>query len=191
MNKKHALWSILLCLVFSLNVWADENLNSYFSTLESPIPVQLRNARNENYVIKVNKADDYVGKTVNSGTCGYDANELWYLVGTPDSFKMYSRVVGASLALTLNGNGEGAMATLTAEGTPLCLIQQEDGNYTISPKDGVAQSFNMYGGNGQDIRLYSVADIGSRWKLRHIDVSRALTLRYNAQLDGGMSRIPR
>lgn len=185
MNKKHALWSILLCLVSSLNVWADENLNSYFSTLESPIPVQLRNARNENYVIKVNKADDYVGKTVNSGTCGYDANELWYLVGTPDSFKMYSRVVGGSLALTLNGNGEGAMATLTAEGTPLCLILQEDGNYTISPKDGVAQSFNMYGGNGQDIRLYSVADIGSRWKLRHIDVSRALTLRYNAQLDGG------
>ena len=184
MNSR-ILWSMLVCLITSLNMWADGGVDSYFSTPNNLVPVQVRSARNANYVIKVNGAADYVGHAVNSGTCGYDANELWYLVGVADSFKMYSRVAGNSLALTLNGAIEGAAATLTAEGTPLCLTVHDDGTYTLSPKGTTELSFNMYGGNGQDIKLYNAADNGSRWTFRLIDVSRALTLNYNAQLEGG------
>ncbi len=185
MNNKCMLWSMMLCLVASLNVWAEESVDSYFSTSNNLVPVQVRSARDANYVLKINPADNYADHAVNSGTCGYDANELWYLVGVADSFKMYSRVAGSDLALTLNGATEGTAATLTAEGTLLCLTKQGDGAYAISPKGTEGLSFNMYGGNGQDIKLYSAADNGSMWNFRSIDVSRALTLNYNAQVDGG------
>ncbi len=124
----------MLCLVASLNVWAEESVDSYFSTSNNLVPVQVRSARDANYVLKINPADNYADHAVNSGTCGYDANELWYLVGVADSFKMYSRVAGCEWALTLNGTTEGAAATLTTEGTLLCLTAQGDGTYTISPK---------------------------------------------------------
>lgn len=184
MNNR-ILWGMLLCLAVSLNVWADGDVDSYFSTPDNLVPVQVRSARNADYVIKVNGADNYADHAVNSGTCSYDANELWYLVGVADSFKMYSRVAGNSLALTLNGKTEGAAATLTTDGTPLCLIAQVDGTYTLSPKGAAEQSFNMYGGDGQDIKLYNATDKGSKWTFRLIDVSRSLTLNYSAQLEGG------
>ena len=133
----------------------------------------------------MNAADDYAGRPVNSGACGYAANELWYLMGTAESFRMYSHVAGMSLALTLDGLDGGAAATLTAEGTELCLTPQPDGSYAISPKGNVAQSFNMYGGNGQNIRLYDAADNGSKWTFRRMDTSRALTLVYKGNLEGG------
>ena len=184
MSKNRFLWSGLLCLVAISNVWADEKVETFFSTLDNLVPVQVRSNRNANYVIKMNAASDYAGKTVNSGTCGYTADELWYLVGAVDSFKMYSYVAGTSLALTLDGNDEGAVATLTPDGTVLCLASQDGGGYAITPKENVAQSFNMYGGNGQDIRLYSAMDTGSKWHFKRIDTSKSLTLNYTAQLDG-------
>lgn len=186
MRKKRLLWSMLLCFTFPFVMWAEDNIGAYFSTLENLVPVQVRSARNANYVIKVNTSSgDYLDHSVNSGTCGYDANELWYLVGVEDSFKMYNHVAGTLLALTLNGADEGVAATLTSEGTPLMLTSQADGTYTISPRNAVAQSLNMYGGNGQDIKLYNIADSGSKWNFCRIDMSRSLTLRYQAELDGG------
>ncbi len=185
MCKSRLLWCWTLCLVAISNVWADDAFNVYFSSLENPLPVQVYNNRNANYVIKMNAAEEYAGKLVNSGTCGYAADELWYLVGTAESFKMYSRVAGVALALTLDGTEAGAAATLTAEGTELCLTSHPDGSYAISPKGNTEQSFNMYGGNGQDIRLYSAVDNGSRWHFRSIDTSRALTLNYEGNLEGG------
>ena len=185
MHRNRFLWSAILCLVAIFNVWADEKVDAFFSTLDNLVPVQVRSNRNANYVIKMNASADYVGKAVNSGTCGYTANELWYLVGTVDSFKMYSYVAGASLALTLDGVNEGAAATLTPEGTVLCLVSQGEDGYAITPKNNVAQSFNMYGGNGQDVKLYSAMDAGSKWNFKRIDTNRSLTLNYKMLIDKG------
>lgn len=185
MGKNRVWWCMALCLTFISTVRADEVMEMYFSSLNNGVPVQIYNNRNTNYVIKMAAAGNYADSPVNSGICGYAANELWYLVGTAESFKMYSYVVGVSLALTLDGNGEGAAATLSADGTELCLTQQPDGCYTISPKGNMEQSFNMYGGKGQDVKLYDAADNGSKWRLRRIDTNRALTLVYNGNLEGG------
>ena len=149
------------------------------------VPVQIYNHRSKSYAIKMNAATDYAGKAVNSGSCGYQDNEVWYLVGTAESFKMYSHVAGMALALTLSGDGSNAAATLSAVGTELCLTQQPTGSYAISPKSNTTQSFNMHGGNGQDIKLYDATDSGSGWHFRRIDMSKALTLRYKAKLKGG------
>lgn len=185
MGQNRVLWCMALCLAVVFTMRADEMKEMYFSSLVDLVPVQVCNNRNASYVVKMNAADNYDGMPVNSGTCSYMADELWYLVGTAESFKMYSRSVGMSLALTLDSNEEGAEVSLSPNGTELCLTPQPDGSYTISPKGNKELSFNMYGGNGQDIKLYAAADDGSKWRLRRIDTSRALTLIYKGELKGG------
>ena len=155
------------------------------SDINNAIPVRIYSNGNNSYAIKMNAANDYTGKAVNSGTGTYEANEVWYLVGDASSFKMYSKVVGKTLALKLAGTGQGSAATLAAEGTELTLVAQADGSYNICPKSNTGQSFNMYGGVGKDIKLYDSGDNGSKWRFQAIDLNKALTLNYNTQLEGG------
>lgn len=185
MGKSRFLCGIALCFMVMSNAWASENLERFFSSRDNRVPVQLYNNRDRSYVIKMNPVDCYVGKSVNSGVCAYAPDELWYLIGTPDSFVMYNHVVGMELALAVESLEGGASVALGTEGTVLCLVPQSDGSYFISPKEGKDQSFNMFGGNGRNIRLYSNTDDGSKWRLRRIDMSRALTLNYKADLGGG------
>ena len=179
--------SFLLALACNV-VWAMPNIFSISTNEADLIPVQIYNNRDKGYVIKMNSADSYNACSVNSGTCGYTEGEVWYLVGSAESFKMYNHIAGVALPLTLAGTESGAEAMLSTNGTELCLTKHEDGSFSISPKDNVAQSFNMFGGNGADIKLYSSSDNGSRWNFRPIDMSKALTIKYNAQLEGGFEQ---
>lgn len=187
--KNPYIMKIMLCLllgfVANVAVAAVPNIFSVSTASADLVPVQIYNNRSKGYAIKMNATDDYSGKAVNSGSCGYQGNELWYLVGTAESFKMYSHVAGFSLSLTLAGDAPSAAATLSPEGTELCLVPQADGSYAISPKSNPVQSLNMFGGNGQDIKLYDASDSGSRWHFCRIDMDRALTIRYKAKLRGG------
>ena len=175
---------LLMALVCKVAMATTPEIFSASTNSDDLVPVQIYNHRSKGYAIRMNTATDYAGKAVNSGSCGYLENEMWYLVGTAESFKMYSHTAGMDLALTLTGDGAGAAATLTAAGTELCLTQQPAGSYAISPKSNTAQSFNMHGGNGQDIKLYDANDSGSGWHFRHIDMSKALTIRYKAKCKG-------
>lgn len=191
MKRQNLLKSTLLLLLGMLcnAVWANSPL-AFFSKstdIADLIPVRISNYAHasKGYAIKMNLADNYAGNAVNSGNGSYEENEIWYLVGNASSFKMYSHTVGTSLALTLNGTDAGSAATLTATGSELCLTPYEDGSYAISPKANTAQSFNMYGAAGRDIKLYASSEANSRWEIKRIDTSKALTLNYNAQLEGG------
>ena len=176
---------LLMALACKVAVAAVPEIFSASTNSDDLIPVQIYNHRSKGYAIKMNASDNYAGKPVNSGPCGYQENEVWYLVGTTESFKMYSHTAGMDLALTLGSDGANAAATLTAAGTELCLTLQPAGSYAISPKSNTAKSFNMHGGNGQDIKLYDANDTGSGWHFRRIDMSKSLTICYNAQLEGG------
>ena len=159
--------------------------NIFSADLSNLKPVRIYSNGNNSYAIKMNAADNYTDKAVNSGTGTYEANEVWYLVGDASSFKMYNKVAGNDLALKLSGTGQGSAATLATEGTDLCLLENADGSFGICPKGNTDQSFNMYGGAGADIKLYGSGDGNSKWKFQVIDLSKALTLNYNAQLEGG------
>ena len=148
------------------------------------VPVRIYSNRSNSYVIKMKAADSYSGRNVNSGEGTYEENEIWYLVGSASSFKMYNKVAGTNLALNLAGTGSSSAATLAAEGTELCLVQK-DGSFGICPKGAEGQSLNMHGGNGNDIKLYDTNDGGSKWLFKKIDTSKALTINYNTQLEGG------
>lgn len=188
MDKLHftkGILCVLFSLVFHPTIADTPDIFSLSTAEDDLVPVQIYNNRDKGYAIKMHATDDYNSKAVNSGDCSYHESEIWYLVGTADSFKMYSHTAGMSLALTLTGDGPDAAALLTANGTDLCLTRQSDGSYAISPTSNIAQSFNMHGGNGRDIKLYDTTDKGSSWRFRRIDMSKALTLNYNIQSTGG------
>ena len=155
------------------------------SDIKNSTPVRIYNNNSNSYVIKMNSADNYTDKAVNSGAGTYEANEIWYLVGDASSFKMYNKVAGNTLALKLSGTGQQAAATLSTDGTELTLVALADGSYNICPKSNTGQSFNMYGAAGNDIKLYGSGDAGSKWRFQSVDLSKALTLNYNTQLEGG------
>ena len=169
----------------SASIEARFALDIFSESLENPVPVKVYNSRDKSYAVKMNSASNYSGKTINSGVSAYSENEIWYLVGNESSFKMYSRTAGNNLAITLSGTGQNSPATLTAEGTELCLVKSNDGYYGICPTANTAQSFNMHGGNGNDIKLYDITDGGSKWMFKRIATDKALTLNYNTQLEGG------
>ena len=179
----------LLISVMHNAAWATDTLAIFSKSTNAKelIPVRIsNNARaNQGYTIKINSADDYTGKSVNSGNGNYEANEIWYFVGDASSFRMYSHTAGTTLALNLSGIEEGSTATLDTIGSELCLTPYEDGSYAISPKNNTTQSFNMYGAAGRDIKLYASSETNSRWNIKRIDMSKALALNYNAQLEGG------
>ena len=161
------------------------NIFSASTAEKDLVPVRIYSNGNNSYAIKMNATTDYTDKAVSSGGGTYEENEIWYLVGDASSFKMYSKVAGNALSLKLAGTGQGSAATLAAEGTELTLVAQADGSYSICPKSNTNQSFNMFGGPGNDIKLYASNDGNSKWRFQAIDMSKALTLNYKTQLEGG------
>ena len=170
------------------------NFNTTFfsaSTAEKDlVPVRIRNARDKAYTLRLNANDSYTGKAVNSGVTAYGENELWYLVGTKESFKIYNRVAGTGLHMVLAGTGEGSAASMntTADNADFCLVAKDNG-YAICPKSNTGQSFNMHGGAGHDIKLYGASDGGSIWTIEKMDVTKPLTL--NVEVDQVWESSPR
>ena len=167
------------------NIYAKFVLDIFSASLAAKdlVPVQVYNNRDKNYDIRINTADSYNGNNVNSGKTTYSENEVWYFVGNENSFKMYSRTAGNTLALTLANSNSDAPATLSATGTELCLVLKNDA-YAICPVANNGQSLNMHGGAGKDIKLYSANDAGGVWCFNKV-IENPLTLTYNTQLEGG------
>ena len=166
---------------------------SFFSasTVEADlVPVRIRNANSTTYTIRLNASDDYTDHAVNSGVTAYGENEIWYLVGTDENFKIYSRTAGMGLHMVLAGTGQGSAASMStsADKADFCLVTTEHG-YAICPKNNTDQSFNMYGSAGSDIKLYGKKDKGSNWIIEKMDVTKPLTL--NVEVDQVWESSPR
>ena len=171
------------------NVWGQtESTDAFFSSsFKKGTPVQITNNRDKGFSIKFGNAEDIVGMPIKSGAASYTTEDIWYLVGNADGFKMYNHNCGKKYALKLNGIGNEAQAVMSKaeEATILILTKQEDNSYTISPKENPDMSFNMFGGAGRDIKLYPSEDAGGHWNFKVLDMSKPLKLKYNAQLQGG------
>ncbi len=189
MKKIKILLALLVMMSITINAFGQqENIETIFSkSLKNGTPVQITNNRDKGYSIKFNSAKVPTGMPVQSGSASYTTEDIWYLVGDAEGFKMYSHNTGKKYALKLDGTANGAAATMgkAEEATTLVLTKQQDNSYAISPKENPAMSFNMFGGAGRDIKLYSSEDAGGHWNFRIIDMSRPLTMKYNAELEGG------
>ena len=148
---------------------------------EDLVPVRIRNVRNNDYTIRLNTSNNgYTGQAINSGVTAYGENEIWYLVGHEESFKIYHRIAGTGLYIVLEGTGENSAASMgdTDTNADFCL-QPSGAGYTICPTGNKGQSFNMNGGAGKDIKLYKTSDGGSNWAIGKMDVTNTLTLNVN------------
>ena len=148
---------------------------------EDLVPVRIRNVRNNDYTIRLNTPNNgYTGQAINSGVTAYGENEIWYLVGNEESFKIYHRIAGTDLHIVLAGTSENSAASMgnTDTNADFCLHPSGAG-YTICPTGNKNQSFNMNGGAGKDIKLYKTSDGGSNWAIEKMDVTNTLTLNVN------------
>ncbi len=171
-----------LMLIVSVQATAQENIFS--ESFSKGIPVQIINS-NKKHALRYNGSNEPVA----SGVAAFSASEAWLLVGNADGFKLYNLAGGKRTAAALDGSNKGAAATMTKSknATLLKLTAADDGTYAISPADNPELSFNMYGGAGRDIKLYSSKDPGSRWSFRVIDTSKPLTIGYNVDTDGSLA----
>lgn len=161
--------------------FAQENIFS--ASFKKGTPVLITNNRDKGYAIRTSAED----AAVTSGSTSFSAEEIWYLVGNSDAFKLYNHATGKKRALKLESSASGAAASMTSEkeATLLTLVPNENGGYAITPKENRGESFNMFGGKGRDIKLYSADDAGSLWDFSIIDTSKPLKIKYNASLEGG------
>ncbi len=189
--KTNRLLLLLTVIMFGITTNAQEQQNgieSIFSeSFRNGTPVQITNNRDKGFSIKFINAKDVADSPIGSGTASYTTEDIWYMVGNAEAFKLYNHTSGKKYALKLEGTESGAAATMAKaeEATLLTLTAKEDGSYTISPKVNPSMSFNMFGGAGRDIKLYSSEDAGGCWNFKVIDMSKPLKLKYNAQLEGG------
>ena len=181
MKRNILLYALLFFAGISTAI-AQENIFS--ESFKKGIPVHISNNRDKGYAIKAGEA----GKDAKSGPASYTADEIWYLVGNADGFKMYNHALGKKHALKLESNESGAAAMMAdeKEATILTITAQKDGSYAISPKSAPEMSFNMFGGAGKDIKLYSSNDNGGHWNFKPLDMSRTLEIEYNADCEGAL-----
>lgn len=90
----------------------------------------------------------------------------WCLVGSPTSFKIYSRAAGNGLALTTDatniGNGTTVSLTNATNACSWTLISSGAG-YEITREGETAKTLNSYGGKGKQIKYYDKGDNGAVW----------------------------
>ena len=181
MKRGKLLTALLAVLLGVTGAWAQQG-NIFSTSFKKGIPVQITNNRDKGFAIRLNEGSN----TVNSGNATYTAEEIWYLVGNANGFRLYNHTAGKRKALKLESNESGAAATMAAEkeATLLALAPQSDGSYTITPANEQAMSFNMFGGAGRDIKLYSSEDAGGHWNFKILDTKKPLKIKYNAQTEG-------
>ena len=104
MNKKILFYTLFLLVGISTT-----NAQEFFSeAFKNGIPVHITNNRDKAYTIKAGE----VGKDAKSGMAAYTADEIWYLVGNADGFRMYNHSMGKKYALKVEGNESGAAAII-------------------------------------------------------------------------------
>lgn len=186
--KTYRLISLLLFATLGtacIQAQPESSGNIFSKSFRKGTPVHITNNRDKGYAIKYDSAE---GCDVGSGSASYTKEEIWYLVGDADAFTLHSYSAGKRYAVKLEGNESGSAATMarTGEATILALIPQEDGSYAISPANNRELSFNMFGGAGRDIKLYSSSDNGGHWNITPVDTKKPLTINYIAETEGGL-----
>ena len=186
--KTRRVYVLLLSLIAGITATmanGPEKSDIFSKSFSKGTPVHISNSRDKAFAIKAGEA----GEDVKSGPAAYTADEIWYLVGDAEGFRMYNHSLGKKYALKLVGNGSGDAATIASEkeATLLAITAQPDGSYSISPKEARQMSFNMFGGAGRDIKLYSSNDDGGHWNIKTIDMNRALEIKYNADTEGALA----
>ena len=167
---------------------------AFFSATYGEKWVRLSNCSNNSYWATI---EDENGKTA---VLDYaDEKQLWCLVGGANSFVLYNRAAGDTIALNVplaagaTNYSDGDAAKLTSDKGTWKLIEQDFG-YALVPtaaSSGNTKGINMFGGNGGDLKLWgsAAANTGTYWVVEMADMSKPLTL--NVEVDQVWASSPR
>ena len=137
--------------------------------------VRVYNVRNSNYAIW---ADD--AANLHSGLSSLtNESELFAMVGSAESFKLYSKVKQTYFGSADNNQNTAVVAEGANSTYKLIMKTGDNAGYLIVPTGNENQSFNMHGGAGKDIKYYAATDGGSTWRVVHI--GDPLTLKLNCE----------
>ena len=94
--------------------------------------------------------------------------QLWCFVGTAESFKIYNKAAGETLALTTAsttyGDGTATFMKDAASATSWHLVSKNGWN--ISPVETEDWGLNSYAGVGNVLKLYGNGDVGNIWNFQ-------------------------
>lgn len=137
--------------------------------------VRIYNVRNSSYAIW---ADD--AANLHSGLSSLtNESELFAMVGSAESFKLYSKVKQTYFGSADNNQNTAVVAEGANSTYKLIMQTGDNAGYLIVPTGNENQSFNMHGGAGNDIKYYAATDGGSTWRV--ILVGDPLTLKLNCE----------
>ena len=137
--------------------------------------VRIYNIRNSNYAIW---ADD--AANLHSGLSSLtNESELFAMVGSAESFKLYSKVKQTYFGSADNNQNTAVVAEGANSTYKLIMKTGDNAGYLIVPTGNENQSFNMHGGAGKDIKYYAATDGGATWRV--VLVGDPLTLKLNCE----------
>ena len=121
----------------------------------------------------------------NMTTSSNDDGQLWCMVGNAESFKLYNRKAGETLALTANGSKDGDATFLTSADQARywhLIDYSSDVNYpgfAISLVSVTDYGINSYGGNnsGWPLKFWKAEGGGSHWQPVLMD-TKGVTVNY-------------
>ena len=132
--------------------------------------VRITNVRNPDYAIYANN-ESALHSHVAAGT----NDELFALIGTASSFKIYSKTEAKFYG---SANNNQNTPVNDAQETSYTLVAKGGTypGYAIVPVDNNNQSLNMHGGKGNDIKYYAASDDGSTWMLTEVGGELTVTI---------------
>ena len=98
MKKIKIFLALFVMMSITTNAFGQQETENIFSkTFKNGIPVQITNNRDKGYTIKFSNTKAPAGISVQSGSASYTTEDIWYLVGDANGFKMYSHNTGKKL----------------------------------------------------------------------------------------------
>ena len=157
---------------FKVNVPDANAVPAVFSAHYGEKWLRLTNCNNANYAWSAPSSSK-------AGTAQMDMsqeNQLFCFVGdNTNGFYIYSKTLGENYKLTTSAASSGTAATWTTDAAKKWYLDMSQNNASEKPGIGItisvssAQSLNMFGGNGGDLKFYGITDGGSRWSISRIN----------------------
>lgn len=146
--------------------------------------VRISYAPNTNYAWTLMQPDDATPKL--QAVDYTSEKQLWCFVGTARNFKIYNKATGAQKALGIREAAEGQSVLMNTPSRSTrwmldtdSLQAAKNGGYRIFPVGHTAKTaaINGFGGQQDELKLFSAAVPGSRWRI--VDASSTMELTFN------------
>lgn len=170
---------LLMVALLSVATWAQSDVilslnRAIFSTTYGEKWLRLSCCDNTDYVWSATSSKE--AKTALLDT-SQDSQLFCFVGNETDGFAIYNKALGEAYKLTaLSPCSHGEAASWTQDeaatwylDTRFTEVEDKPGFGITTNKENQGMSLNMWGGNGGDLKFYSMSGAGSRWIVTQVD----------------------